>query len=210
VDRRIEEGAVSAVERPGLHRRLYDWVLSWAETRWGATALFFLAFTESSFFPIPPDPLLMALALGKRARSFFYAFVSSTASVLGAVLGYLIGAFLWDSVRDFCFTYLFSRADFAKVAELYDRYDFWIVFAAAFTPIPFKVFTVTGGVFGINFPIFLVASAVGRSARFFLVAGLLYKFGPPIRGFIDRYFNLLSVVFVVLLVAGFVLFKFVL
>ena len=191
-------------------RALYDWVLSWGESKHGQVALFFLSMAEASFFPIPPDPLLMALALGKRVRSFFYAFVCSTGSVLGAVLGYLIGAFLWDSVRDFCFTYLFSRADFAKVAELYDRYDFWIVFAAAFTPIPFKVFTVTGGVFGINFPVFLIASAVGRSARFFLVAGLLFKFGPPIRSFIDRYFNLLSIVFVVLLIAGFVLFKFVL
>jgi membrane protein YqaA with SNARE-associated domain len=152
----------------------------------------------------------MALALGKRSRSFFYALVCSLASVLGGMLGYVIGAFMWEVVRGFCFTYLFPEATFQYVGSLYEQYNFWVVFTAGFTPIPFKVITISGGVFGISFPVFVVASAISRSARFFLVAGLISVLGGSIRRFIDRYFDLLSIIFVVLLVLGFVVFKFVL
>jgi membrane protein YqaA with SNARE-associated domain len=212
VEREAEETVTAPVEqRPGLHRRLYDWVLSWAESRWGTVGLFGLSFAESSFFPVPPDPLLMALALGKRTRSLFYALVCSLASVLGGVFGYLVGAFVWSQIEQFCYTYIpgFTRDVFDYVKGLYTDYDFWVVFTAGFTPIPYKVITVSAGVFGVSFPIFLIASAVSRSARFFLVAGLVYIFGEQIKGFIDRYFNMLSIIFVVLLILGFLVFKFV-
>ncbi len=199
-----EKGA----KKPGLHRRVYDWVLSWAETRWGGTALFVLAFIESSFFPIPPDPLLIALALGRRAKSFFYAMLCSIASVLGGIAGYLIGFYLWVNVKGFFFRYVFSEEDFDTVAGFYDRYNFWMVFAAGFTPIPFKVFTITGGVCQIDFVIFTLAAFISRSARFFLVAWLIHRFGRPIRDFIEKYFNLLSIVFVALLVGGFLLIQY--
>jgi len=210
VGREADNCSCASAVRPGVHRRLYDWVLSWAESTWGTVALFVLAFAESSFFPIPPDPLLMALSLGKRVRSLFYAAVCSVGSVLGGIAGYAIGALAWDVVRDFAFTYLFSEAAFNEVGSYYDRYNFWVVFTAGFTPIPFKVITVSGGVFGINFPLFVLASAVSRSARFFLVAGLIYRYGEPIRSFIDRYFNTLTLIFAALLLAGFVVFQFVL
>lgn len=184
-------------------------MLSLAHTRHGTGALFALSFAESSFFPIPPDVLQIALTLERRSRAFFYAAVSALASVLGGVLGYAIGWGLWEAVRGFFFRYVFDRAAFDRVAGLYQEWDFWIVFAAAFTPIPYKVFTIAGGVCHIHLPMFIIASAVGRSARFFAVALLLWWFGPGIKSFIDRYFNLLSIVFTVLLVGFFVLLKYV-
>ncbi len=194
----------------GWMRRLYDWVLHWAETPYGLWALVVLAFAESSFFPVPPDVLLMALCLGAPRRSFVFAAACSIASVAGGVLGYLIGWFVWEEVSGFFFRYVFSSETFAAAADLYNRYGFWAVFTAGLTPIPYKVFTVTAGVFEINFRDFFVASALSRSGRFFAVAGLIWFFGPPIRGFIDRYFNLLSIVFVVLLIGGFLVVRYLL
>lgn len=193
-------------------RRLYDWVLSWADTPYGAPALAVIAFAESSFFPIPPDVLLIALCLGERAKSLKFALVCSFASLLGALFGYLIGFGIWGAVDQLFFNYVpgFTEEHFEHVQHLYETYNFWIVFVMAFTPLPFKVVTVTAGVFGINLALFLLASLVGRSARFFLVAGLLYWFGEPIRVFIDKYFNLLTIAFVVLLIGSFYVLKFVL
>ncbi len=195
----------AGARRPGLVRRLYDWVLSWADSPYGVLALAILAFAESSFFPIPPDVLLIGLAVGAPKRSLRFAAICSAASVLGGMLGYGIGHFVWQQTQHFFFANVpgFTPEVFARVQGLFAEYDFWIVFAAGFTPIPYKVFTISAGVFDISFPMFLLASAVGRSARFFLVAGLIYLFGPSIRRFIDRYFNLLAVAFFVLLVAGF-------
>ncbi len=203
----------------GLGRRAYDWVLHWAETPYGGVALFLLALAESSFFPIPPDVLLIALALSVRRKAFRYALICSIASVLGGMLGYLIGSSLWylpqssetTALAKFFFDYVpgFTVERFRQVQELYRAYDFWIVFAAGFTPIPYKVITITAGVFDLDFPMFFVASAVGRSARFFLVAGLIYLFGEPIKRWIDRYFNLLTLAFLVLLVGGFLVLKWV-
>jgi len=198
--------------RPGLIRRLYDWVLHWAETPYGPIALFILAFAESSFFPIPPDVLLIALAISIPTRAFRYAAICSVGSTLGGIFGYGIGWQLWDipSVEHFFFTYIpgFTKEVFDRVAKLYNDWNFWVVFIAAFTPIPYKVITITAGVFDINFPMFIIATIVGRSARFFLVGGLIWRFGAPIKGFIDKYFNLLSIAFVVLLVLGFAIIKF--
>jgi membrane protein YqaA with SNARE-associated domain len=201
--------AAAPPPRWAVHRRLYDWVLGLAHSNHGTAALFALSFAESSFFPIPPDVLQIALTLERRSRAFFYALVSTIASVLGGVAGYAIGWGLWAAVDAFFYRYVFDEAVFHRVEGLYQRYDFWCVFIAAFTPIPYKVFTIAGGVFHISLPMFILASAVGRSGRFFVVAALLWWFGPPVKSFIERYFNLLSVVFTVLLVGFFVVLKYV-
>jgi membrane protein YqaA with SNARE-associated domain len=192
-------------------RRLYDWVLSWAETPYGTPALGVLAFAESSFFPIPPDPLLIALALGKPRRAFFVAAVCSVASVLGGIAGYFIGWAIWAAVSTFFFAYVpgFSPETFEMVRDLYERWDFWAVVVAGFTPVPYKVFTLAAGVFQISFPVFVVASVVSRSARFFLLAGLIYFFGPGIQGFIDSYFDRLMWLFLAMLAGGFLVLHFV-
>ncbi|MBI4545297.1 MAG: DedA family protein [Gemmatimonadetes bacterium] len=200
------------MRRQGFLRRLYDWVLSWAETPYGGVALGVLAFAESSFFPIPPDPLLIALALGAPRRALLFAGLCTGASVLGGVAGYGIGWGLWALVGEFFFRYVPSVTPgaFEGVRSLYDQWDFWAVFIAGFTPIPYKVFTLSAGVFHISLPAFLLASIAGRGARFFLVAGLIFAFGPGIRGFIDRYFERLVWLFLALLLGGFLLVELVL
>jgi membrane protein YqaA with SNARE-associated domain len=200
-------------------RKLYDWVLHWAESPYGAYALFILAFAESSFFPIPPDPLLIALVLGSAAKAFKYAANCTIASVLGALLGYTIGHFLWwtpsnefTGIANFFFQNIpgFNVEAFYRIQKMYDEYNFWIIFTAGFTPLPYKLFTISGGAFNINLPMFIVASIVSRGARFFIVAFLIWRFGPQIKTFIDKYFNLLAVAFTVLLVGGFIVIKMIL
>ena len=188
-------------------RRLYDWVLHWAETPYGSWALFLLAFCESSFFPIPPDVLLIALSVALPKKALRYALICSVGSVLGGCLGYLIGWQFMSSIGQQVITFYGFTQKFAYIQSLYRAYDAWAVGIAGFTPIPYKVFTISAGAFQINFSIFLIASIVSRSARFFLVGGLIHIFGKKIQAFIDRYFNMLAVVFTVLLVAGFVLIK---
>jgi membrane protein YqaA with SNARE-associated domain len=190
-------------------RRLYDWVLHWAETPYGTWALFFLALAESSFFPIPPDVLLIALAISIPAKSFRYALVCTVGSLIGGVIGYLIGYQFMEIVGLQILEFYGLMAKFNAVGDLYNKYNALAVGIAGFTPIPYKVFTISAGAFGINFPIFLAASAVSRAARFFIVGWLIYKFGPGIRAFIDRYFNILAVVFVILLVGGFILIRYI-
>ena len=198
-------------------RQLYDWVLHWAETPYGGIALFILAFAESSFFPIPPDALLIALVLGARRKAFKYATTCMVGSITGALLGYTIGHFLWwtaagefTSVANFFFNNLpsFTHANFYKIQELYNHYNFWIIFTAGFTPLPYKVFTISAGAFSINLPMFIIASIISRGGRFFLVAFLIWKFGPQIKSFIDKYFNLLAISFTVLLIGGFIVIKY--
>jgi membrane protein YqaA with SNARE-associated domain len=200
-----EEAPLAKRVANGRLRRLYDWVLSWAETPYGGPALLLLTFAESSFFPIPPDPLLMALSLGAPRRALHFAALCTVASVLGGTAGYAIGHGVWAVVGNWFYAYVpgVSPASFARVQGLYERWDFWIIFAAGFTPIPYKVFTLSAGVFGISFPVFLVASLLSRGARFFLLAGFIYHFGPGIQRFIDRYFNRLVWAFLGLLIAGF-------
>lgn len=197
-------------KKPGLIRRLYDWVLHWAETPYGTPALATLSFAESSFFPVPPDVLLIALDLGRPARSFYYATVCALASVIGGMLGYFIGTALWHLLSGFFFGYIpgFTPEVFDKAQGMYETYGFAAVLIAGFTPIPYKVFTIASGVFGMSFPLFVLASAISRSARFFLVSALIYFFGEPIKKIIDKYFDLLSVAFVVLLVLGFLAIKY--
>lgn len=194
------------VQKKNIVRRLYDWVLHWADTRYGTPALATLSFAESSFFPVPPDVLLIALDMGKPKKSFYYALICSIASVVGGILGYYIGHGLWELLSVFFFTYIpgFTPEVFAKVQGMYNEYGFAAVLIAGFTPIPYKVFTIASGVFGMNFPLFVLASIISRSARFFIVSAMIYFFGEPIKKFIDKYFNLLSAAFVVLIILGFI------
>ena len=197
-------------------RRLYEWILHWAETKYGVPALFLLALAESSFFPIPPDVLLIPLALGARSKAIRFALVCSVASIIGGIAGYGIGYFAWwngteaySAVALFFFNHIpgFTEQVFLNIQEKYEIYNFLIVFTAGFTPIPFKIITISAGAFNVNFPMFLLASTVSRSARFFMVALLIRQFGEPITAFIDKYFNLLSIIFTILLIGGFLVLK---
>lgn len=188
-------------------RRLYDWVLSWSGSRWGWLALLFIALFEANWFPLPPDVLLIALCLGATKRSFRFATICLIGSVTGAALGYGIGHFLWitpqgdpTALANLFYDHVFSIESFQNVGNLYDRFNFWIVFTAGFTPLPFKLFTIAGGMFNINFVMFIIASFVSRGMRFFLIAGLIWKFGAPIKSFIDKYFNLLATIFTIMLI----------
>ena len=194
-------------QRPNPIRRLYDWVLSLAETPYAVPALFILAFAESSFFPIPPDVLLLALAVAKPKRAYYFAFWCLIGSVLGGVAGYYIGYAVWASVQDLLIPSVFKQEAFDKVTAWYGEYGVMVVFIAAFTPVPYKVFTIAAGVFQLPLLPFIGASLIGRGARFFLVAGIVRYFGDGARDFIDRNFNKLTVVFTVLLVGAFAAIK---
>ncbi|MBF0259001.1 MAG: DedA family protein [Desulfamplus sp.] len=189
-------------------KKLYDWVLGWAERPGGTWALFILAFCESSFFPIPPDVLLIALAVGAPSKAFRFALVCSVGSVLGGIVGYIIG---WQFMgiageRIIAFYGLGHQIDY--IATLFRQWDAWAVAIAGFTPIPYKLFTISAGAFDVSFPVFVISSAASRTLRFVLVAGMIYFFGAGIRNFIEKYFNLLATAFTVLLIAGFVAIKF--
>lgn len=202
-----EQIELPKVKKAGLHRRLYDWTLHWAHTPYGFVALFALAFCESSFFPIPPDVLLMALAFSLPKKSFKYAAICSVGSVLGGCFGYFIGYQFFEHLG-LPILNLYGVTDkFNFVKEKYNANAFAAVAIAGFTPIPYKVFTIAAGVCKINIWTFIIASAVSRSGRFFIVAGLVYLFGPKIKSFIDKYFNIISIAFIVLLVGSFILIK---
>ena len=188
-------------------RRLYDWVLGWADTPYAIPALLVLAFTESSFFPIPPDVLLIALALAKPERAFRYALWCTLASVVGGLFGYLIGYALWATFEPILINNIISQANFEAVTQRYNEYGELAVFAAAFTPIPYKVFTVAAGVAQLDLLKFAAASFAGRAGRFFLVALVIRLAGARAKALIDRYFNLATIVGTILLVAGFAAIK---
>jgi len=190
-----------------LIKGLYDWVLSWAHSPYSVPALFILAFTESSFFPIPPDVLLIALALAKPQLSLWYASVCTVGSVVGALFGYLIGFAFWQAVGEYFFLYVpgFTRELFTQICTSYEQHSVVIIFTAAFTPIPYKVFTVTAGVSKISLLPFIIASIIGRGARFFLVGFLFKHFGPTVKIYIDKYLNLLTILVVIIYFLAFYL-----
>ena len=191
-------------------RRLYDWVLHWAETPYGMWALFLIAFAESSFFPIPPDVLLIALAISIPPRAFHFAMVATIGSLIGGIAGYGIGMFGYDSIGHPIVEFYHGQKRMEEIKEWYDKYGFWAVLGAAITPLPYKIFTISSGMFSFDFFQFMIASIIGRSVRFFAVAGLIWKFGKPIKGFIDKYFNLLATLFIILLIGGFIIIKYLL
>jgi len=191
-----------------LHR-LFAWVMGWSETPYGVLAMVLVSFGDSSCFPLPPDPLLMALVMGARKKAWRLAAYCTLASVAGAAVGWYIGNAAWQAAEPIFIPALFKCHHFLLVGNKYADNAFLAIFTAAFTPIPFKVFTISSGVYSdlVPFSTLMLASIVGRGARFFLVAGLLWKFGPPVREFIEKRLELLTMAFTVLLVGGFVLIK---
>lgn len=186
-------------------RQIYDWVIGWAKSPYSTWALFVIAFAESSFFPIPPDVLLITLAVAIPARAFRYASVCTLGSILGGALGYLIGYQFYDILGAPIIALYAAQHHYEGLQGLYQRYDAFAVAVAGITPIPYKIATITAGFFDINFPRFMLASIVSRSARFFLIGLLIRLFGPFIRSFIEKYFELLTVFLFLLLIAGFVI-----
>ena len=199
-------------KKPNIVRRLYNWVLSWAQTPYGTPALFVISFVESSFFPIPPDVLQIALSVARPRRAFFYATVSVIASVLGGIAGWWIGSTLWHSVSGFFFEYVpgFTAANYALVEGKYREHAFLAIFTAAFTPIPYKVFTIASGVFDVALPTLIFASILGRGGRFYLVASAIFFFGPTVKTWLEKYFELATVILLVVGALGFVAVKYLL
>jgi membrane protein YqaA with SNARE-associated domain len=182
-----------------MKEQIFAWIDQLAAAPHPGWWLFLLAFAESSFFPVPPDVLLITLGVATPERAIWYGAVCSIASVLGGGLGYAIGLY---GGRPLLYR-VFSEHKIHAVERLYDRYNAWATGVAGLTPIPYKVFTIAGGAFKINFKVFVLASAVSRSLRFMTEGILLYFFGAPIRDFLYTYFNWLSIAFVVLLIGGF-------
>jgi membrane protein YqaA with SNARE-associated domain len=195
------------------HRRLYNWVIHFADTKHAEVALFALSFSESSFFPVPPDVLLAAMSLGVPKKWLRFAILCSIASVLGGIFGYIIGMFLWSMIGEWVYAHLgfvgLTRENFAKFQDWYGKYDFWIVFTCGFTPIPYKAATISAGIAHINFIGFCIASALSRSARFFMVAGLIGWKGEKVRHLIEKYFDWLALALVAMLIGGFIVIKWV-
>lgn len=191
-------------------RRIYDWTMSLAGTRHADRALAGVSFIESSFFPIPPDVLLIPMVIRRRSDWFKLALICTAASVLGAFLGYAIGMFLFEAIGRPILAFYGKEDAFEQVAGWYNSWGGWGVLFAAITPFPYKVLTIFSGATGLNFIVFTVVSIIGRAFRFFLVSFLLKLYGEPIRLFIEKYLGLLFTLFMVLLIGGFYLVKFVL
>ncbi len=191
-------------------RSLYDWVVGLSERPNAVRTLFVIAFAESSFFPIPPDVLLIPLAIGAPRRALRFAALCTVGSSLGALLGYFLGLEFYEVIGQRIVAFYSAGEQYERVQALYQQWDVVAIALAGFTPIPFKIFTITAGVFKINLLTFTIVVLLSRGARFFLLGGLIWRFGPSIRNFVDRYFNLLAILFSILLVGGFFIVKYVL
>ncbi len=186
-------------------RRLYHWTLSWSEKPQASAALGVISFTESSFFPIPPDVLLMPMCFAKPSKWLHYAALCTAASVLGAVFGWYIGAFLWSSLDQFFYTYVpkFTPEIFSKAQLYFNDNAFLAIAASAFTPVPFKIFTIAAGVFNVSFLTLIIASILGRGARFFMVAAVIRYFGPAIKPHLEKYLEIAAIALFLLGLLGF-------
>ena len=185
-------------------RPLYDWTMGLAGHRHAMAALAVIAFVESSVFPIPPDILIIPMVLATRERAWRIALVATVASVLGGILGYVIGAGLYETIGQPILDFYHATDKFDYFRETYNEWGAWIVFTAGFSPFPYKVITIASGAVGLDPWVFMIASIVSRGGRFFLVAALLWYFGPPMRRFIEAHLPLLTIAFCVLLLGGFV------
>ncbi|HHS94850.1 MAG TPA: DedA family protein [Rhodobacterales bacterium] len=184
-------------------RGLYDWTITLAESRYALWALALVAFVESSVFPIPPDVIMIPMIIAAPRRAFLIAGVALVASVLGGMLGYYIGWGLFETVGRPVLEFYGKEAYFAEFTAKYNEYGAWAVLIAGVTPFPYKVITILSGATGLNFSVFMIASIAARGLRFFVVAALLWKFGAPIRDFIERRLGLMFTLFVLLLLGGF-------
>ena len=185
-------------------RRLYDWMMGLAATGRARMALAGVAFAESSIFPIPPDVMLVPMVLADRSRAWSLATLCTVASVVGGIAGYAIGYLLFDFVGRPILEFYGQADKFTEVSGLFNEWGPWILIAKGWTPFPYKVLTIFAGASHMNLLAFIAASIVARAMRFYLVAGLLYWFGEPIREFIERRLSLVTTLFLVVLVGGFV------
>ena len=190
-------------------RRLYNWTMEMATHRHAIWVLAFVAFVESSFFPIPPDILLIPMVLAAPRRAFLIAGVATVASVLGGIFGYMIGAFAFETIGQPMLQAVGKGAYFEEFAQRYNDYGLWVVLAAGVTPFPYKVVTILSGATGLSFGVFVMSSIVARALRFFVVAGLLWYIGPPVRTFIEKHLGVVFTVFIVLLFGGLYLVRFI-
>lgn len=191
-------------------RKLYFWTLHWADTPYALFALFVISFAESSFFPIPPDVLLLPMCFARPKKWLSYAFWCTTASVLGGVAGWFIGYFVWESLAGFFYQWIpgFTPEAFAKFSQMYQEYGFWVVLLKGLTPIPFKLITVSAGACHVPLGILVVAAIISRGARFFLLAALIRAFGGTIKPFIEKYLDQVLLLGFILIIVGFLAIKF--
>ena len=190
-------------------RNLYHWCIGWADHPHGLKALCFFSFIESIFFPLPVDPLLVAMSVGQPKKSLHFALWTTIFSVLGALGGYLLGASLWDLVKG----YIAQEgsqfaANFQMAQSAFQEHSLWTMVLAGFTFLPFKVFTVTAGVLGVSLAPFLIGCILGRSFRFFLIGGCIYKLGPRVRKIIEAHFEVATTLITLLIVLSFLSYKF--
>ena len=192
-----------------MMRRMYDWMMAQARSPGAPHALFWVSFIESSFFPIPPDVMLIPMVIANRLKAWFYATVATVGSVIGGVFGYAIGYFFFEQIGRPILEFYGKAESFGEFTSWFNEWGVWILIIKGMTPFPYKVLTITAGVTHMPVIEFMVASVIARAMRFYLVAGLLYFFGEPIREFIEKRLSLVTTVFVVLLVLGFVAIKYV-
>lgn len=186
---------------------LYRWTIRWARTKYAKASLFIIAFAESSFFPVPPDVLLIAMTVAHRYKWWLYALIATAGSVFGALFGYYIGYALFEGIGKPIVDFYQLDSHFQFVGQRYSENAFLAIFTAAFTPIPFKVFTLAAGAFKVSLIDLILASLFGRAARFFAVAFALRLFGKRVEDTIEKYFNILSIAFIVLLIGGFLIIR---
>jgi membrane protein YqaA with SNARE-associated domain len=192
-----------------LIRKTYDWVLNKSDHPHAPRFLALISFIESSVFPIPPDVLLIPMCLGSRQKSWGYALIATTASVLGGALGYLIGYSFYEAIGLKVIEFYHLQTAFEQLQGYFQVYGIWFVIVAGFTPIPYKVFSIGAGVFQMAFWPFCLASVIGRGARFFLLSALIFWIGPQVKDLIDKYFNIAVMLFSVLLIGSFLLLKYI-
>ena len=190
-------------------RSLYNWTLEKAEHKYSTWILGLVSFAESSFFPIPPDILLIPMVIAKRVRAWTYAFICTFSSVLGGMVGYGIGYFFYNSIGIIIIDAYNLSNSFSAFENYYNQYGILIVLGAGFTPFPFKFITIASGVFNLNILLFIITAIVARGLRFYLIAGLLFVFGEKIKVLIDKYFNILAILFFILLIGSVLLIKFI-
>ncbi|MEM9444997.1 MAG: YqaA family protein [Verrucomicrobiota bacterium] len=189
--------------KKNIIRKLYDWTLSWAETKFALPALCFLSFIESSVFPIPPDPLLSALCFGKPKKGLIFALWCTVASVLGGVLGYYIGFAFYELVGKLIVEFYHKEDVFLSLQDTFKNHGFMAILVAAVSPIPYKVFTIAAGVAHLDLITLIVASVIGRGARFFFQAILIFFFGNSIKKYLEKYLEIALIVMLILGVLGF-------
>ena len=192
-----------------LLRKVYDWTLEKSKHPKAAWFLSIISFAESSFFPIPPDIILIPMIISNRIKAWYYAFICTLSSVFGGIFGYLIGSFFYSTIGTIIVSYYSLEDQFGSFENYYNEFGILVVLGASFTPFPYKFITIASGVFGLNIYLFIFVSLIGRGLRFFIIALLLNMFGKIIREYIDKYFNLLALIFFVLLILSFLFIKFI-